>query len=258
MKEACGILCADLTDDISSAEIATTVHKNTYEILGSVDPYETVKEQAMAVGLELQSKAESIIDNSTDKLHAAVLCSIVGNVLDFGISGGVATPADLVASFDAIFEEGLQRDDLKLAKKYLKSDSKVLFFADNCGEIVFDKLLCRELKSFGVKIVMVVKGEPILSDATIKECEQINLGEVVDEIITAGEYAVGLSIKNIPPELKEHLESAELIISKGMANYEALSETNLKPILYLLRTKCAPVAASIGESKDINVAKLFE
>lgn len=258
MKDACNILGSDLSPDIGSAEIATKVHRRTYDILGNQDPYKEVKKIAMNICLQLEEKARSIIENSTDKLRAAILCAIVGNVLDFGIEGGIASPEDLVAKFDEIYEEGLGYEDIDKAKKYLKMDAKVLLFADNCGEIVFDKLLCYELKKFGVKIILVVKGESILSDATVVEAEQITMSEIVDEIITTGEYAVGFNVKKIPPDLNRQLQDADLIISKGMANLEALSETQYRPIWYLLRTKCNPVAAAVGEPKNLNVAKLFE
>jgi len=43
-----------------------------------------------------------------------------------------------------------------------------------------------------------------------------------------------------------------------MANFESLSETDLAPIAYLLRTKCRPVADSIGLKLDLNAVKLFQ
>lgn len=258
MKEACGILNSDLSGTICSAELATRVHRRAYEILNNEDPYKEVKKLAMTVGLQLEAKAKALIDQSTNRLRAAVLCSIVGNVLDFGIEGGVSTPEELMTSFESIYNEGLGHDDTEKVLKFLKNDAKILLFADNCGEIVFDKLLCSELKEYGVTIILVVKGEAILSDATKEEAIQINIGEVVDEIITTGEYAVGMNVKNLPLDLREHLKNADLIISKGMANYEALSETDYRPIWYLLRTKCDPVANDIGLPKNLNAAKLIE
>ncbi|WP_455391635.1 damage-control phosphatase ARMT1 family protein [[Eubacterium] cellulosolvens] len=257
MKEACGILGTDLTTEICSAELATRVHRRTYEILGCRDPYEKLKKIAMAVCLRLEEKAKALIKQSSYRLHTAVLCAIVGNVLDFGIVGGMTSPDDLVASFDSIYNEGLGYDDTKNAERYLVPGAKIVYLADNCGEIVFDKLLCLELKNYGVEIIFVVKGEPILSDATLVEAEQIALGEVVDKIITTGKYAVGLDFKNIPPVLETALLDADLIVSKGMANLEALSETNFRPIWYLLRTKCNPVSEAIGEPRNLNVAKII-
>ncbi len=260
MKEACKILAEGLSAQACSAELATIAHYKTYELLGCIDPYTKIRKLAMSVGIKLEDKARRIIENypEEERLRISILVSIVGNVLDFGIAGGMATPDELLGEFDRIYKEGLGYDDVERLKPYLKSGSKILYFADNCGEIVFDKLLCAELKKYNVHISLIVKGEPILSDATIEEAEQINMREVVDEILTTGEYAVGLSLKNLPTDLEEQLSDCDLIISKGMGNFEAFSEMDVKPIMYLLRTKCNPVAQALGLPKDLNVAILFE
>jgi uncharacterized protein with ATP-grasp and redox domains len=264
MREACKIIADKLSKDISSAEIATIAHRKTYEILDCKDPYESMKNLAMSVGLNLQSKAEKLIaqnsETELERLRAAVLISIVGNVLDFGLIGGLSSPDDLIRDFDKIYAEGLGYDDVDKLISYLKPGIKILYLADNCGEIVFDKLLITELKKYGVSIILVVKGEPILSDATLKEAEQIKMSEVVDDVITTGGYAVGLPLKGkgLPEDLEKYLDECDLIISKGMGNFEALTEMDYTPILYLLRTKCNPVANAIGLPKNLNVAKLFE
>jgi uncharacterized protein with ATP-grasp and redox domains len=77
-------------------------------------------------------------------------------------------------------------------------------------------------------------------------------------VLTTGSNAVGVSLREAPPELLEALRSSDLIISKGMANYESLSDAGFRPMAYLLRAKCEPVATSIGAKKGMNVARLFE
>ena len=261
MRESCKILACDLSPEISSAELATKAHRKTFELLGCVDPYIEMKKQATSIAMNLEEKAKMLIEDSLadeeERLKTAVLISIVGNVLDFGILGGVTEPSILINDFDRIYNEGLGVNDIDKILPYLKKDSKILFFADNCGEIVFDKLLCKELKKYNVKIVLIVKDEPILSDATLDDAMEIGMDEVVDEIITTGGYAVGFETSNITPKLKKHLQEFNLIISKGMGNFEALSELDYKPILYLLRTKCNPVASALGLPKNLNVAKLY-
>jgi uncharacterized protein with ATP-grasp and redox domains len=104
----------------------------------------------------------------------------------------------------------------------------------------------------------VVKGEPIISDATIKDAMELKFEEVVDEILNTGCFAIGLDFKKMPSELSEALKNADLIICKGMANYEAFSETDYKPVAYLLRTKCSAIAKSIGIPMNINIVKLVK
>ena len=108
-----------------------------------------------------------------------------------------------------------------------------------------------------MRLTLVVKGEPILSDATREDAEKLSFREVVDEIMDTGTFAVGLDIENMPENLRKNLEETDLIICKGMANYEVFSETSYRPIAYLLRTKCEPIARSLGVETNINILKLF-
>jgi len=145
---------------------------------------------------------------------------------------------------------------LEEVKKLLKGE--ILYFTDNCGEIVFDKLVCQELKKYDVHLTLVCKKYPILTDATYEDVKKLGFDEVVDEIITTGKFAVGVDFNGISEKLKRKLNEANLIICKGMANYEAFSETNYKPIAYFLRVKCESIAESMNLKNGINAIKLYK
>ena len=81
---------------------------------------------------------------------------------------------------------------------------------------------------------------------------------MIDLIPNAGCLAVGIDLVSMEGEFGRLLRGHDLVIAKGMANFESLSETDLAPIAFLLRTKCAPVADNIGLKKDINAVKLFQ
>ncbi len=258
IEEACKIIQKyDLTE-VCSAIVATEVHKATYDILGTKDPYKVIKRGCNQTALSLLPKAENIIENSNDRLKSAILCSIVGNVLDFGISSSPEDPEKLIETFDELYSEGLGHDDTDNIRVFLEGGKNVLFFSDNCGEILFDKLLCREIKKFDVHLSLVVRGEPILTDATLEDVYEFGLGKVVDEVLTTGCFAVGVDFDLLPEDLSKALQSADLIISKGMANYETFSETDYRPIAHLLRTKCEPVADDMGLNTNVNVVKVYE
>jgi uncharacterized protein with ATP-grasp and redox domains len=158
-----------------------------------------------------------------------------------------------------LFVDDLGYDDTDDLKKLLIESKKVVLFTDNCGEIVFDKILCRELKKFNPNIflTLVVKGEPIISDATLEDIKDLNFEEVTDEILTTGCFAIGLDFDKLPTALKKVLDEVDLIICKGMANYEAFSETDYAPVAYLLRTKCNPIASSMKLPQNISAVKLY-
>ena len=149
-------------------------------------------------------------------------------------------------------------DDIDAIREKLNSAKKVAFLTDNCGEIVFDKLLVEQIREFKniEELVLVVKGEPILTDATPEDAEEVGLAQMFDHMITTEAFAVGLPIYDMPEELDTLLKEVDIIIAKGMGNYESLTHTDYKPVAYLMRTKCKPVAESAGAPLDRNVAKL--
>ncbi len=260
VKNACKLLSELYDPNVCSATIATKVHKIAYDTLGNDDPYRDLKKQSNKIAQSLLPRVEELIESSDDPLRIAMLCSIIGNMMDFGIPGASEHPEGLSEIFEETFAEDLGYDDFDELKILLSKSKNVVLFTDNCGEIVFDKVLCRELKKFNPNIFLtvVVKGKPIISDATLKDVEELNFKEETDEILTTGCFAIGLDFKKISPMLKKALVKADLIICKGMANYEAFSETNYSPIAYLLRTKCNAIANSMDLPININVVKLYK
>jgi uncharacterized protein with ATP-grasp and redox domains len=259
IKNVCSVLSELYDPSKSSASIATMAHKIAYETLGIGDPYKDLKMRSNEIAKELIPLCEEYIECSDDPLRISIICSIIGNMMDFGIEGASENPEFFKEIFEEKFVEDLGFDDTDDLKVILSRSQNVVFFTDNCGEIVFDKLLCRELKRFNpnIKLTLVVKGEPIISDATLDDAEELNFKEYCDEILTTGCFAIGLDINNIPEELEKRLINADIIICKGMANYEAFSETNFGPIAYLLRTKCKPIASSMKLPLNINAVKIY-
>jgi len=238
-----------------SAIIASEIHSKVYELLGTNDPYFSIKLRSTETALSLLPQAQDLVEGAEDRLRAAVQCAIAGNVLDFGIRTGIGSdPEGLKGKFKELATEGLGVDDLERARVLIGPGSKLLYFTDNVGEIVFDTLLVKELKAMGAHVTLVVKGGPILTDATEKEVEELDMP--VDRVLTTNSNAVGVDFNRITDELRELMDSCDLIVAKGMANFESFTETEYGPILYLLRAKCAPIARHIGADVDMNVARL--
>ena len=240
-----------------SATLATKVHRMCYDTLGVADPYAALKAESNRVAFSLLPRAEELVNGSQDRLKAACLVAIAGNVMDFGI-GGYEHPEELRHLFDDLVSEGPEPDDLDRLREILQSSKEVLYLFDNCGEIVLDLPLLRELKSMGLRVTGVVKGEPIISDATWEDLSISGADKILDECLTTGVFAIGLDLDQAPKELQDAFERVDLVIAKGMANFEALSGTDVKPIAHLLRSKCLPVASAIGARKDRNVIRVFE
>ena len=114
VKNACKLLSELFDPNISSATIATKVHRIAYDTLGNNDPYFDLKKQSNDIAKSLQPRLEELIENSDDPLKTSMVCSIIGNMLDFGIEGGSSHPDMLKNIFDKIYSEGLGQDDYEI------------------------------------------------------------------------------------------------------------------------------------------------
>jgi len=257
MVECLKILCEKFKIGVNSAEVATHVHRRAYELL-CPDPYIDLKKKSNLAAISIFERARSYVYSASDRLKAACLCSIAGNVLDFGIRASVVGPELFSNAFESIIAQGLDLDDTPRMKRILEDADNVVYLFDNCGEIVIDKLLIEQIKSFGVKVTGVVKGEPILTDATQEDAIETSVASLVDDLDTTGMFAIGIDVSRMSVDLRKKFEDADLIVSKGMANFEALSDHAFKPVAYILRAKCRPVARAIGAKINDNVVKVIE
>ena len=130
-------------------------------------------------------------------------------------------------------------DDFRTAVDEAES---VLYLADNAGEIVFDRLLLEEMPKD--KVVVAVKGAPIINDATMDDAVAAGVPYVV-EVIDNGSDAPGTILESCSPAFRSRFESADLVISKGQGNYETVSGLD-KPIFFLLKAKCQVIADDLG------------
>lgn len=257
MSSCLRLVAEEWEPGMNSAALATKVHRLSYQMLGVKDPYAGLKAEANRVALSLLPRAEELVEGSQDRLKAACLVAIAGNVMDFGIEG-CDHPDQLRHTFDALATQEPEPNDVGRLRELLEGSKEVLYLFDNCGEIVLDLPLLRELKAMGLRVTGVVKGEPIITDATWEDLSASGADGVLDESLTTGMFAIGLDLERAPEDIKEAFSRADLVIAKGMANFEALSDSGVRPIAHLLRSKCFPVSKAIGAKKDRNVIKVFE
>jgi uncharacterized protein with ATP-grasp and redox domains len=235
------------------ALLSTEVHRAVYRVLGDDDPYRQVKRLANETAVKLLPTVRSIIQMSSDPFRSAVIAAIIGNTFDFGVLGFEVATDDFEKEVATIYQHGLDIDDTDAMKPLIKD---VVYVADNVGEIVYDGLLIEQLRRLGGRVTLVVRGGRILTDATIEDVCEFGLDKVADRVLTTGSNAIGIKLDEVSAELSEILPRASLIIAKGMANYEMLSEYPFKPVAYLMRVKCAPVAESVGAHVGDFIAKL--
>jgi len=243
-----------LVDGAPATHLSTKIHREAYRVLGDRDPYRETKRMSNETAQKLLPFVRDFVSEK-DSFRRAVLVSIVGNSFDFGVLGFDADKEIGKEMIVKQIQHGLDVDDSDKIRSMLDN---VVYLTDNCGEIVFDTLLFDEIKKLGGKITLVVRGAPILNDVTMKELKELGIDKKVDRVLTTGSNAIGVCLKEAPPELVEALRDASIIISKGMANYETMSEYDFKPIAYLLKTKCESVAEAMGLKRNMSVARVEE
>ena len=227
----------------NSNSTGSAMHKMIIERTGCRDPYYNEKIQGNEIALRYLPEVEKILRDD-DSLENYVKISIIGNILDFGAF-------TLDDDIESVIRQSLKKDlaikDVEEFENALKTNDKVLYLVDNTGEIVFDKLLLNKIKDYDLDITIAVKSQPILNDATKKEALEAGLDEF-GEIVEIGCGTVGYVDSEISQEFREIFNAHKFIISKGMGNYEGLTEIDLqdKDVFFLLCAKCNTISKGIG------------
>ena len=226
-----------------TVDIQTIIREET----GLEDIYENEKAESTREALALYPELKEKVTRSSDPLETAVRLSIAGNIIDYG----ALQSYDLIKTIERVERQPLALNDMEDLRSAIDQAEQILYLADNAGETVFDRLL---IETIGKPVVYAVKDAPVLNDATLEDAYEAGL-ESVAEVVSCGARTAGTVLNLCSPEFLERFHKAELIIAKGMGNYEVLS-TEAAPIFFLLQVKCELVARDTGVPKgSIVVAK---
>jgi len=102
--------------------------------------------------------------------------------------------------------------------------------------------------NFNIKILFGVRGKPVVNDSIAEDAFAVGIDEYAD-IIDNGDGSLGTVLNRTSHEFREAYKKADIVIAKGRANYECLSEEN-KNIYFLLMTKFDVITSDIGV--DVN------
>jgi hypothetical protein len=193
------------------------------------DPYKKVKEESIQKALELYPSLVQLVENSSHKLKTAVELCIAGNVIDFGPSN----KHDIELAVRQVMEAKKSYFDYEEFAEDLKNARTVLVLGDNAGETVFDRLLMEQAVK---RFYYAVKGEAVLNDAIYEDAIASGIDQVA-EIINNGSPMSGTVLPRCSSEFKDLFHSADMVISKGQANFETLAEEKRR-IFFLFKVKC--------------------
>jgi uncharacterized protein with ATP-grasp and redox domains len=217
------------------------IHRLIRELVGTEDPYRGIKGKFNEVALKLYPRLRQTIINSDDPVATAVRLAIAGNIIDFGVNGTLQE-ADLEETISQCLSGKFEDMQLKLFRSDVNGARNILYLADNAGEIVFDRLLIEQLPI--EKVTVVVKGSPVINDATMEDAMLAGLPKIV-EVIDNGSDVPGTILESCSRQFQRRFGNADLIIAKGQGNYETLSGVD-KNIFFILKAKCPVIARDIG------------
>lgn len=226
----------------SPPAFAQLIHRHLRTATDNIDPYNKVKKIFNRVAKEILPDIKLKITSSTNPFEIALKAAIAGNVIDFGINGNI-TENDVRKAIEAILNSPIDGNISELQKSINKSQ-RILYLADNAGEIIFDSLLLEQLPT--ERVIFAVRGKPILNDATKEDAEFAGIDKLA-KIIDNGSDAPGTILADCSKEFIEHFHNADLIISKGQGNFESLSSCS-KNIFFLMKVKCPVIASHTGFS----------
>ena len=247
--------------DATPPEMSLQINRMIRKITGQLDPFAAEKRQSNRLALKAVAAVRNLIAHSEDPLRTAIEFAIAGNSIDLGVSNDL----DISAALQQLVQDEEARIGAEdpgnfalpsLKRKLVATDmagaeaeaagGKVLYIADNAGEVVFDMLLIEQLqREFpGLAITAAVRHAPIINDATLADAEEIGLTDLVP-VISSGSAAPGTLMSMVSDEFRDLFDSADVVISKGQGNYETLSDVD-REIYFLFKTKCKVIARHSG------------
>lgn len=243
IREIYEFLSSNFYSTTNSNKTGSQIHNLIKERTGCRDPYVQEKAEGNRIALKYIPVVEDIL-RENDSLENHVKIAIIGNILDFG---AFKIDTDVDSLINNALKKELTINDVGPFEESLKKHNKVLYLVDNTGEIVFDKLLLRKIKEYDVDITVAVKSEPIINDACMEDALDVGLDEFAD-LVEIGAGTVGYVDSEISDEFREIFNDHDFIISKGMGNYEGLTEIDAsdKDLYFLFCSKCDVISRDIG------------
>lgn len=231
-----------------SPELAFETHNVVKRLSKNRDPYFEIKQRDIEAAKNVYPALKLFLKEKNNELYWALKIAATGNIIDSAISNNI----DIKGSVEKEIEKAFGICDIKDFEQKLKETKMILIIGDNSGETVFDKVLIEHLAHFNV--TYSVRNSPIINDATMEEAIKSGLAECTT-LISTGCNAPGAVLEKCSDEFIDVFNKADIVISKGQGNYEALSDCDRK-VYFLLKAKCPMVARKLGVNLNDYVLKM--
>lgn len=223
--------------DVTSPQLVAEFNKIHEKYLGPLPDYREEKKKYNDLVLSMEADLRKEIEESEDPIASAIVMSRIGNYIDFAALDEVDT-----STFLGLFENKKMREDEEQTyRSFCKKCSRAksfLLLTDNCGEIVLDKLFLEQLKKSypDLNVTVMVRGGDVSNDATMADARYTGLDKVAT-VIGNGDRIAGTVYSMLSEEAKKAVDTADVIFSKGQANYESFAGEG-RHAFYTFLCKC--------------------
>jgi uncharacterized protein with ATP-grasp and redox domains len=245
--------------DITCPELVELIIKDIVELMDDNDPFKELKANQNSKTMAIYPWLMGLVNKASDPFYTALNLAIYGNLIDIMMRD---ESPDLKKTVKEKIKSPISKGDFAIFRDKIRHCKLIIYFGDNSGEIVFDRLLIETMKSkYNVEIVFIVRSLPTLNDVTMEEAKMVGLHEITPVIENGMDGPVpGTIMARCSEKLTALVRDADFIISKGGGNYECLNEGKLdKDTSFLLMTKCKPICDHFKTDLDKPILKnIFE
>lgn len=249
VRELLELLQDKVDGNTTGIEVSYERNRIIESITCDPDPMEDLKRASLDAARVLAPRLEEYVESSGDagdRFRRSLRVALAGNTIEFGpMEHGV----DLEGLGDQVMKllsEDLAIDQVDEVYDRVQRADSLLYLTDNTAEIVFDKLFIRELCKY-CSVTAAPLSKPVQDDATMDDARGIELDKLCT-LLPRGD-CIGVWPAKCTPEFMKKLIEADVIIAKGMANYETLTdypELTGGRVALLFKAKCTPVARDAG------------
>ena len=227
----------------NAPKLVKDIHEAVKKYTSSSDPYAGVKQKDLEAALELYPYLCEFMESKDNKIYWALKLAATGNNLDSAVYGEQNVRECVMRELEKPFAVC----DVSAFEQRLESAKTVLIIGDNTGESVFDRVMMQYLPT-KAEFIYAVRSQPIINDVTYEVAVASGIDGVA-RIISTGCGAPGAILGECSEEFLDIYQSADIVISKGQGNLEALSE-GTRSVFFLLKAKCPVIAKRL--SVEIN------
>lgn len=229
----------------SNPELLGEFFRLVKSALNNPDPYHELKLHYDRMFLALLPQFRQRIASARDPFAEAVKYAVAGNLIDFSPLHAI-TEEQALRAFDSLEEKTLPPESIAQLRADIRQAKTILYIGDNCGEVCLDRLLLEHIRQENpaAQLFFGVRGAPIVNDALEEDARIAGIAQLAC-IVSNGDDCQGTVLARTSERFQRIYADADVILSKGQANFESLSEDEGN-VYFLMTVKCDVISSYTG------------